>query len=141
MKVYLYYTDTYENIFEIYSEEGIKEVKENILLPEAHKLRDKIIKTFNINTADFTEKRKPLLEKEQELLKASRTFHKHSREYKENKKERKTLLKQIGHYNQLINTSKKRIEEVNFSNDEDLINWYLDFTRQRIEERYVLNQA
>lgn len=141
MKVYLYYTDTYENIFEIYSEEGIKKVKENILLPEAHKLRNKIAESFNINIVEFTKRKESCIKEEQELLEASRSLDKHTPEYKQNKRDRKALVKQISHYNQLIYTSKNRIEAVNFSNDEDLINWYLDFTRQKIEERYVLNQA
>lgn len=141
MKVYLYYTDTYESIFEIYSEEGIKEVKENILLPEAHKLRNKITESFNINIVEFTKRKEPCIKEEQELLEASRSLDKHTPEYKQNKRDRKALLRQISHYNQTIYASKNRIEKLNFSDDEDLINWYLDFTRQKIEERYVLNQA
>ena len=141
MKVYLYYTDTYENIFEIYSEEGIKKVKENVLLPEAHKMRNKITESFNMNIVEFTKRKKSCIKEEQELLEASRSLDKHTPEYKQNKKDRKGLLRTIEDYNQSIYTSKKRIEAVNFSTDEDLINWYLDFTRQKIEERYVLNQA
>ena len=141
MKVYLYYTDIYEGIFDIYSEEGIKELKEKVLLHEAHKLRNKIIESHNKNIVEFTKRKEPCIKEEQELLEASRSLDKHTPEYKQNKKDRKALVKQIAHYNQLIHTSKNRIEANNFSTDEDLINWYLNSTRQGIEERYVLNQA
>lgn len=141
MKVYLYYTDTYEGIFNIYSEDGIKDVKEKVLLPQAHQMRDKFVESFNLTISEFTEKRKHYIEKEQELLEEMRSLDKYSTEYKEAKKKRKDLLKLIGRYNCSIHNSKNRIEKVNFSNDEDLINWYLNSTRQGIEERYVLNQA
>ena len=141
MKVYLYYRNVYEGIFDIYSEEGIKELKEKVLLPQAHQMRDKIVGSFSLNISEYTKRRQLYIEKEQKLLKESRNFDKHSTEYKEAKKERKNLLKTIGHYNELIKTSKDRIEAVNFSNDEDLIAWYLRFTRQEVEVRDVLNNA
>lgn len=141
MKVYLYYRDVYEGIFDIYSEEGIKELKEKVLLPQAHQMRDKIVESFSLNISEYTKQRQLYIEKEQKLLKESRSLDKHSTEYKEVKKERKNLLKTIGHYNYSIHASKNRIEAVNFSNDEELLNWYLIFTRQEIEVRDVLNNA
>lgn len=139
MKVYLLYSDTYDEVIDgIYTKEALdKQLKS--FLPYAEKQRKDSIEALLKGLSSLKSEKFQKIEEQSSLVEKSKTFEdKHNKEYKEIRKEVKSLGRYILSVQKKINVLEEKIDNLKSLTEDELLQSYLNSCRISYYEYHLI---